>query len=342
MRRSIRGLVVSVAAVVVLGALCEPLEGQTRRRSRRAAGKPAQVPLDPARVNDAAVSSVPISRGSSGGAVLRAQVLLDRARFSPGEIDAAFGGNTVKAVAGFQKARGLEPTGSIDDATWKALNADTAPAVARYTIQPPDVAGPFLEVPEEMMEKATLPALGYSSPLEAISEKFHTSPKLVTRLNPGKALNSGDEIVVPNVAAPKPRKAAKIVVDASDLTVSTFDAEDKPIAQYPATTGSEHDPLPIGSWKVNGVSRNPPFHYNPDLFWDAEATDEKTTIKPGPNNPVGVVWIDLSKPHYGIHGTPEPSTIGKTQSHGCIRLTNWDAAELADMVGPGTPAILQE
>jgi lipoprotein-anchoring transpeptidase ErfK/SrfK len=131
-------------------------------------------------------------------------------------------------------------------------------------------------------------------------------------------------------------------VDASDKTVAAFDAAGKLVAQYPATTGSEHDPLPIGTWKINGVSKNPSFHYNPDLFWDADAKDEKTTIKPGPNNPVGVVWIDLSKPHYGIHGTPEPSTIGKTQSHGCIRLTNWDAAELAQMVAPGMPAILQE
>jgi lipoprotein-anchoring transpeptidase ErfK/SrfK len=195
-----------------------------------------------------------------------------------------------------------------------------------------------------MMEKATLPALGYSSPLELLSEKFHASPKLLQKLNPGKSFDkAGEEILVPNVHTALPgEKAAKIVVDKTTSTVTALDAEGKMIAQYPATMGSEHDPLPLGDWKVNGVSRNPPFHYNPDLFWDADANDEKATIKPGPNNPVGVVWIDLSKSHYGIHGTPEPSTIGKTQSHGCIRLTNWDAAELAAMVAPGTPAHLQE
>jgi lipoprotein-anchoring transpeptidase ErfK/SrfK len=195
-----------------------------------------------------------------------------------------------------------------------------------------------------MMEKAALPALGYSNALELLGEKFHVSPKLLATLNPGKSFDrAGTEILVPNVHTPKPgEKAAKIVVDKTSSTVQAWDAAGKEIAQYPATMGSEHDPLPIGNWKVNGVSKNPPFHYNPDLFWDAEASDEKTTIKPGPNNPVGVVWIDLSKPHYGIHGTPEPSTIGKTQSHGCIRLTNWDAEELATMVTPGIPAILQE
>lgn len=347
MSRRNRILVLFTAALVGMPLIFEaPLEAQTRRkRARRAVSKPVrtmpQVSLDPAVVNDPATAPT-VRRGASGGAVLRAQVLLDRARFSPGEIDAAFGGNTVKAVAGFQKARGLEPSGVVDAETWKALNADAEPALARYPIKPEDVAGPFLPVPEEMMEKASLPALGYASALEAFAEKFHSSPKLVTRLNPGKSLQAGKEIVVPNVAAAKPTKAAKIVVDASDLTVTALDAQEKPLAQYPATTGSEHDPLPVGDWKINGVSKNPSFHYNPDLFWDAETTDAKATIKPGPNNPVGVVWIDLSKPHYGIHGTPEPSTIGKTQSHGCIRLTNWDAAELAEMVAPGTPAILQE
>jgi lipoprotein-anchoring transpeptidase ErfK/SrfK len=194
-----------------------------------------------------------------------------------------------------------------------------------------------------MMEKAELPALGYSSGLEALSERFHTSPKLLSRLNPGSTFSrAGEEILVPSVRYAAPPKAAKVVVDDSDRTVSAWDAGDKLIAQYPATTGSEHDPLPLGSWKINGVSRNPSFHYNPDLFWDADESHAKAKIPAGPNNPVGVVWIELSKPHYGIHGTPEPATIGKTQSHGCIRLTNWDAAELAEMVAPGTPALLQE
>jgi lipoprotein-anchoring transpeptidase ErfK/SrfK len=323
-------------------AMAEPAKKRARRRAPAPTPTPA-ILFDVRVINDAATAT-PIRRGSSGSAVLRAQVLLDRARFSPGEIDGNFGSNMVKTVAGFQKARGMTGSGMIDEAVWKALNADSTPALAKYTIRPEDVAGPFEKIPEDMMEKAALPALSYSSPLELISEKFHASPKLLTKLNPGKSFDkAGEEILVPNVHTAKPgEKAAKIVVDKTASTVSAVDAEDKPIAQYPATMGSEHDPLPLGNWKVNGVSKNPPFHYNPDLFWDADAKDEKATIKPGPNNPVGVVWIDLSKQHYGIHGTPEPSTIGKTQSHGCIRLTNWDAAELAEMVGPGTPAILKE
>jgi lipoprotein-anchoring transpeptidase ErfK/SrfK len=351
-------LVVLTALLVASPAASEPFQLAKARRKpapthrpkgaaphhrRRAPSRPKKAPIDFDAVNSPRTTPL-VTRGSSGSATLRAQVLLDRARFSPGEIDAVYATNLEKAVAGFQKARGVQPTGIVDPATWKLLNADSAPVLVRYAIRPEDVAGPFEEVPEDMMEKAKLPALRYASPLEGISEKFHSSPKLLTRLNPGKSFDkAGEEIVVAGVRSEEhPPRAAKVVVRKSDLTVTAYDANDKPLAQYPATMGSEHDPLPIGNWKVNGVSKNPPFHYNPDLFWDADAKDEKTTIQPGPNNPVGVVWIDLSKSHYGIHGTPEPSTIGKTQSHGCIRLTNWDAKELSEMVAPGTPAILEE
>jgi lipoprotein-anchoring transpeptidase ErfK/SrfK len=144
------------------------------------------------------------------------------------------------------------------------------------------------------------------------------------------------------VHADAPGKAARVVVDGSGPWVAALDAQGRALAVYPATAGSQHDPLPLGDWKINGVSRRPPFNYNPDLFWDAEEGHGKARIPPGPNNPVGVVWIDLSKPHYGIHGTPEPSTIGKTQSHGCIRLTNWDADELAGMVAAGTPVVIRK
>jgi lipoprotein-anchoring transpeptidase ErfK/SrfK len=136
--------------------------------------------------------------------------------------------------------------------------------------------------------------------------------------------------------------AAKVVVDRSDSSVSLVDASDKIIARYPASTGSEHDPLPTGDWKVVDISKNPVFHYNPALFWDANPKHSRADIPAGPNNPVGVVWVGLSKEHYGIHGTPEPSKIGKTESHGCIRLSNWDAAEFAAAVTTGMPAVLQE
>jgi lipoprotein-anchoring transpeptidase ErfK/SrfK len=276
-------------------------------------------------------------------AQLRAQVLLERAHFSPGEIDAKEGSNVRRALSAFQASKGHPVTGKLDAATWESLNADTAPVLVEYTIAAEDVTGPFVELPEDMMEKAALPQMGYESAREALGEKFHASPELLERLNPGKDLaRDGETILVPSVETTALPEAAKVVVDKSDSTVALQDAQGATYAVFPATTGSEHDPLPIGEWTIKGVAKSPEFHYNPDLFWDADPSHAKATIKPGPNNPVGVAWIDLSKEHYGIHGTPEPKTIAKTQSHGCIRLTNWSVAALATAVKPGTPAILQE
>lgn len=304
----------------------------------------AAAPL-PAFTADQVLASTtePVGPRSSGAAALRAQIRLDRARFSSGEIDGRYGSNFRNALRGYQKAMSLPVTGTVDAATWQALDRDSDPVLARYRVTDADVAGPFQAVPEDMMEKSKLPALGYASVAEALGERFHVSPELLAHLNPGKDLGKVDEeILVPNVHPPgKVEGVETVVVDKSDAAVSLRDAQGKVLAQFPATMGSKHDPLPIGKWKINGVGRNPEFKYNPDLFWDAEAGHEKAVIPPGPNNPVGVVWVDLSKKHYGIHGTPEPSTIGKTQSHGCIRLTNWDAATLGDSVAPEMPARLQ-
>jgi lipoprotein-anchoring transpeptidase ErfK/SrfK len=296
-------------------------------------GDPAQ-PLD-------APASLPPSPSSAGTETpaaektLRLQVLLDRAHFSPGEIDGKDGGNTRSALASYNRERG----------GGGGLEADTTPHLVEHTLTAEDVAGPFTpDIPEDMMQKGKLDALHYTSPLEALAERFHASPALLRTLNPQATFTrAGERVRVPNVhTAPPPGKAVRVVVDGSGPWVAAVDAQGRALAVYPATAGSQHDPLPLGDWKVNGVSRRPTFNYNPDLFWDAEEGHAKARIPPGPNNPVGVVWIDLSKPHYGIHGTPEPSTIGKTQSHGCIRLTNWDAEELAGMVAAGTPVVIRK
>lgn len=275
-------------------------------------------------------------------AVVRAQVLLDRAHFSPGEIDGRFGGTMRGAIAAFNASRKIKAGPRVSAESWKALNRDAAPVIVPYTLTAEDVGGPFTPIPEEMADKAKLGALSYETLSEALGEKFHMSPSLLAALNPGVKLRAGTIIQVPNVARPPLPKTAgmSIRVSRSAGAVEAVDEKGAVVARYPATTGSQHDPLPLGTWKINGVAWNPTFNYNPDLFWDAEPDEKKVKLAAGPNSPVGAVWIDLSKPHYGIHGTPMPSTIGKTSSHGCIRLTNWDAMELARIVTPGMAAIL--
>lgn len=277
------------------------------------------------------------------GAQLRLQVLLDRARFSPGQIDGLAGSNQQRALRGFQQARGLEATGEADAATWEALEQDHAPVLVQHRLTEADIAGPYAELPDDMMEQAELEQLGYASLAEALGERFHASPALLRKLNPElDDARAGDAIVVPAVATGALPAAARIVVDRSDSVLQLLDAQDTLIAQFPASTGSERDPLPVGEWKVVTVVEDPTFHYNPELFWDADPAHSKATLAPGPNNPVGTVWIDLDKKHYGIHGTPAPEGVGKGQSHGCIRLTNWDARAVAAAVRAGVPVTLQE
>lgn len=299
--------------------------------------------------------------------VLHLQVILDRLGFSPGVIDGKPGTMLTRAVRGLQIAQGLPATGRLDARTAAVLRPHRqTPGIIEIGLTRADIAGPYQgPIPKKEADQAKLPALGYSSLTERLAERYHTTPETLIALNGGDAkLAVGARLKVPNVVpassaypadlkpdwratlvdlsvgAPQPQ-AARIVVDKSEGVLRAFDEAGKLVAQFPATMGSRHDPLPIGRWTIQGESTLPQFHYNPKLFWDASAKDRKATLPPGPNGPVGVVWLDLNKPHYGIHGTPEPAKIGRTESHGCIRLTNWDAARLALMVTPGTPAVFQ-
>ena len=323
-------LLLSCSLALVLGFPGSGLAAQKRPAAKKPA--PQSAPKKPA-LDMAAVQT---------------QVMLDRAGFSPGEIDGAMGTSSTRALEAFTKSGGRAD----------ALPSD---AVTTYTITDQDAAGPFVpNIPEDMVEKSKLPALGYANLLEALGERFHASPALLKALNPSATFAAGEAIQVPNVsaavapvgpprgrqsdAAPTPENPAATTVSVrkstSDLTVT--DGAGKILMYAPVTTGSEHDPLPIGEWKVTGVQRDPKFHYNPELFWDADAAHSKATIPAGPNSPVGVVWVDITKEHYGLHGTPEPGTVGKTASHGCVRLTNWDAVKLASLVRPGTKVVFTE
>jgi lipoprotein-anchoring transpeptidase ErfK/SrfK len=298
-------------------------------------------------------SIVPDRAHASCTDALSYEIRLDRIGFSVGEIDGRSGPNLRKAVAAYQEKKRLAATGQMNCDTLHALEHDAGRALLTdYTITDRDAEGPFLErpLPKELPAQAGLPALSYRSLTEAIAERFHASPQLLVRLNPRVHFAAGVMIRVPDVAPfdaasrPKAEAASPVTIHVSrnGSTLRAVRADGEVVMFAPVTSGSGHDPLPVGHWRVTGVAWMPTFHYNPELFWDANPADSKTTIAAGPNNPVGVVWIDINVPHYGLHGTPEPALIGRARSHGCVRLTNWDAARLASIVRVGTPVVFEE
>jgi lipoprotein-anchoring transpeptidase ErfK/SrfK len=271
-------------------------------------------------------------------AMARAQILLDRTRFSPGIIDGLGGENTRQAIAAFEEAHDLEVDGELDAKVFDQLTSgDSDRVLTDYTITGTDVAGPFIgTAPEDIAAMGDLETVGYADAREALAEKFHMSEALLDALNPDVDFTRAGQTIV--VAATGPDtlggKVARIVIDKAENALRAFDADGRLLAFYPATIGSGEMPSPSGSHRVRAIAPEPNYTYDPSRVSYGDG-GSKVVVPPGPNNPVGSVWIDLSRDTYGIHGTPDPARIGKTASSGCVRLTNWDVEQLADAVEQG-------
>lgn len=301
--------------------------------SQNSLTKPARFPFEPP---------------AAGPATLHIQVLLDRANFSPGMLTGEWNDNARRALQWFRIANGMDSTNVVDQATYDKLSqaAGPAPVMLQYTVTSADVAGPFVNIPSNVYQQAKLQCLCYQSAAEELTERFHVTRTLLHRLNPkvdlGK-IRAGTTLWVPNVArdtaAPAPYTTAKIVVSRTGFWTHALDASGRVVAHYPSTLGSSYNPSPDGDFAIDSVYPLPKYHYDPRVLNDPKIPKGRpeASLPPGPNSPVGLVWMALSKEHLGIHGTENPGTIGLTQSHGCVRLTNWDAWTLSKSIHSGTP-----
>ena len=267
-------------------------------------------------------------------AIVRIQILLDRAGASPGVIDGFDGDNVRKAVWAFETMRGLKADGIIDTDMLAALQTPD-PVIGGYVITPEDVAAIVAPIPDDYAEKATRDFLGYSRVTEELGERFHMDEDLLKALNPSAQFVAGETVAVAAYGPNTEGKVARIEADKSARQLRAYDMDGKLLVAYPATIGSEDNPSPTGIHLVDAVAPMPNYTYNPNVNFKQGDNDKVLIVPPGPNGPVGSMWIDLTEPTFGIHGTPEPSKIDKTNSHGCVRLTNWDAEELSKMVEPG-------
>ncbi len=268
----------------------------------------------------------------------RAHVMLNNAHASPGAIDGASGKNTLKAIASFQQISGLKPTGILTQETWDALVArqGAKPAFVEYTITDADLKGPYAEtIPHDYALQAKMKGLYYTRVTEMLGEKFHMDEDFLKKLNPKATFKkAGEKIIVANIRNEVPEDIHLIVAHKGAKQLYLFNNRNQMIGSFPATIGSSDTPSPTGTYKVTGVAQNPWYSYSPSNF--VQGNNKKPlSLPPGPNGPVGNIWIGLSKKSFGIHGTPNPSAISKTASHGCIRLTNWDANDLGKKVKSG-------
>jgi lipoprotein-anchoring transpeptidase ErfK/SrfK len=305
-------------------------------------GKESFKGLDPNAINNAPVV-VPIKGDVAGPSVLKTQVFLDRSGFSVGALDGRWGRNSAIALWWFQRSRGIDATepGALDEQTYRALVATAGAdqhALVQRTLTEEDVKGPFVSVPEDVYDKAKLDCLCYESKKEKLAERFHTTTDFLDMLNPDANFSAGDSIWVPNVREPLMQDRpdiAKVSISIRGNTFNAFDAAGNLIFHAPTTLGSKYDPSPRETVEVKKITFDPWFHYQPTLFHEVPDDEPEANLPAGPNSPVGVVWIALSKPHFGVHGTSDPDSIGYASSHGCVRLTNWDAHDVAHRLRPG-------
>jgi lipoprotein-anchoring transpeptidase ErfK/SrfK len=298
--------------------------------------------VDANAINNAPVNA-PISGDVKGPSVLRAQVYLDRIHFSVGSLDGRWGRNSAITTWWYQRARGMAPTGDLDQQTYQKLASEAgyAPVVKQYAVTADDLKGPFVSIPSSVYDQQHLSCLCYETVREKLGEKFHSDPDFLDVLNPGvkwKDLQPGTSIVVPNVRdefTNDQKDIAKVVISIAGNSFNAFDANGRVIFHAPTTLGSGYDPSPSETVHVIKVTPMPHFHYDPTLYHEVPDSEPDAHLPPGPNSPVGIVWIALSKEHYGMHGNPEPESIGYNSSHGCVRLTNWDAEEVEHRISEG-------
>ena len=330
-----------------------PSRSDTAGTGASQGGSDAWDEITPQSVN-ARATGLPISGDVAGPSVARVQVLLDRVNFRPGIIDGRWGKNTEKAVYWFQNERGLEATGTVDRATLDRLEQEAGLGdriVVSHTLTEDDVSGPFVQLPEDVYERAEKDCLCYESLREKLGEVFHTAPELLEKLNPDVDLNAvaaGDRLQVPAVetfhvdALPDGKytgggAVARIVISGGGHYLHALDADGSILYHFPTTLGSDYAPSPSGEFSVRSTTFDPTWHYQPELLTGVDPSREDAILPAGPNNAVGIVWMQLSRDHYGIHGTSAPETIGYATSHGCVRLTNWDAGLLGQNIPDGTP-----